>query len=125
MTGKCIKYQPLEEVGVEDISLHGSWTGDFIHHKNYIHDYSYYLLQLKNCVNSWVRRVSFINTSIALGLSGSGISVYHVTLEGNQGHFAIIGNCHHSWIGLSEDIAGPPTRSKRIGASVWKCVLSL
>ena len=104
---KVHKYRPLEEVGVEDISLHGSWTGDFIHHKNYVHDYSYWLLHLQECVNSWVRRVSFINTSKCLSLVGSGISVYHMTIEGNQGHFAINGKMHHSWIGLSEDIAGP------------------
>ena len=104
---KVHKYRPLEEIGVEDISLHGSWTGDFIHHKNYIHDYGYWLLQLRACVNSWVRRVSFINTSMALGIAGSGISVYHVTLAGNRGHFAILGSMHHSWIGLSEDLAGP------------------
>ena len=85
------EYRFLEEVGVEDISFHGSWTGDFVHHKNYIHDYSWYMLQFRGCVNSWVRRVSFINTSIALGINGSAISVYHVTLAGNQGHFAFWG----------------------------------
>ena len=100
-------FHPLEEIGVEDISFHGSWTGDFIHHKNYIHDYSYYLLQLKSCANAWVRRVSFINTGIALNIGGSSISVYHITLAGNRGHFAILGNMHHSWIGLSEDLAAP------------------
>ena len=100
------EYRFLEEVGVEDISFQGSWTGDFVHHKNYIHDYSWYMLQFRGCVNSWVRRVSFINTSIALGINGSAISVYHVTLAGNQGHFAFLGNTDHSWIGLSEDLAG-------------------
>ena len=100
------EYRFLEEVGVEDISFQGSWTGDFVHHKNYIHDYSWYMLQFRGCVNSWVRRVSFINTSIALGINGSAISVYQVTLAGNQGHFAFLGNTDHSWIGLSEDLAG-------------------
>ncbi len=101
------EYKFLEEVGVEDISFHGSWTGDFVHHKNYIHDYSWYLLQFRGCVNSWVRRVSFINTSMALSIDGSAISVYHVTIAGNQGHFSFVGNADHSWIGLSEDLAGP------------------
>ena len=103
---KVHEYKFLEEVGVEDISFHGSWTGDFLHHKNYIHDYSWYLLQFSGCVNSWVRRVSFINTSIALGINGSAMSVYHVTLAGNKGHFAFLGSTDHSWIGLSEDLAG-------------------
>ena len=113
------EYRFLEEVGVEDISFHGSWTGDFVHHKNYIHDYSWYMLQFRGCVNSWVRRVSFINTSIALGINGSAISVYHVTLAGNQGHFAFLGNTDHSWIGLSEDLArhqhGPNIQGPRSG----------
>ena len=104
---KVQEYKFLEEVGVEDISFHGSWTGDFLHHKNYIHDYSWYMLQFSGCVNSWVRRVSFINTSKALGINGSAISVYHVTIAGNQGHFSFVGNADHSWIGLSEDLAGP------------------
>ncbi|MYC15765.1 MAG: DUF4955 domain-containing protein [Gemmatimonadetes bacterium] len=103
---KVHEYKFLEEVGVEDISFHGSWTGDFVHHKNYIHDYSWYMLQFSGCVNSWVRRVSFINTSIALGINGSAMSVYHVTLAGNKGHFAFLGSTDHSWIGLSEDLAG-------------------
>ncbi len=113
------EYRFLEEVGVEDISFHGSWTGDFVHHKNYIHDYSWYMLQFRGCVNSWVRRVSFINTSIALGINGSAMSVYHVTLAGNQGHFAFLGNTDHSWIGLSEDLArhqhGPNIQGPRSG----------
>ena len=113
------EYRFLEEVGVEDISFQGSWTGDFVHHKNYIHDYSWYMLQFRGCVNSWVRRVSFINTSIALGINGSAISVYHVTLAGNQGHFAFLGNTDHSWIGLSEDLArhqhGPNIQGPRSG----------
>ena len=113
------EYRFLEEVGVEDISFHGSWTGDFVHHKNYIHDYSWYMLQFRGCVNSWVRRVSFINTSIALGINGSAISIYHVTLAGNQGHFAFLGNTDHSWIGLSEDLArhqhGPNIQGPRSG----------
>lgn len=113
------EYRFLEEVGVEDISFQGSWTGDFVHHKNYIHDYSWYMIQFRGCVNSWVRRVSFINTSIALGINGSAISVYQVTLAGNQGHFAFLGNTDHSWIGLSEDLArhqhGPNIQGPRSG----------
>ena len=98
----------LEEVGVEDISFHGSFRERFVHHKNAIHDGGWSLLKLVRCVNSWVRRASFINTNRALSIIDSAaVSVYHVTLAGNGGHAAINSqNNYGTWIGLSEDLAG-------------------
>ena len=101
-------YQYLEEVGVEDISFHGSFQESFIHHKNAIHDGGWSLLMFHHCVNSWVRRTSFLNVNAATTIIRSAaISVYQVTVAGNKGHFSIkIQDCYGVWAGLSEDIAG-------------------
>ena len=97
----------LVEVGVEDISFHGSFLEKFVHHKNAIHDGGWSLVDLNRCVNSWVRRTSFVNTSRALKITGSAaVSVYHVTLAGNGAHYAIGSQgSYGTWIGLSEDLA--------------------
>ena len=101
-------YPHLEEVGVEDISFHGSFLENFVHHKNAIHDGGWSMLKFNRCVNSWMRRVSFVNTSRAVSILGSAaVSVYHVTLGGNMGHVAINSQGSYGvWVGLSEDLAG-------------------
>lgn len=101
-------YPHLEEVGIEDISFHGLFLEKFVHHKNAIHDGGWSLVDLNRCVNSWVRRTSFVNTSRALKITASAaVSVYHVTLAGNGGHVAINSQSNYgTWIGLSEDLAG-------------------
>ncbi|MDE0682597.1 MAG: DUF4955 domain-containing protein, partial [Candidatus Poribacteria bacterium] len=101
-------YPYIEEVGVEDISFHGSFQESFIHHKSALHDGGWSLLSFRFCVNSWIRRVSFVHTNFALEiLRSTAMSVYQVTVAGNKGHFSIkIQDCYGVWAGLSEDIAG-------------------
>ena len=98
----------LEEVGVEDISFHGSFFESFVHHLNLIHNAGWKPLAFNRCVNSWVRRVSFMHVSGALGFTVSAASsVYQVTIAGNKGHYAFNSQGSYGiWFGLSEDIAG-------------------
>ena len=98
----------LAEVGVEDISFHGSFFESFVHHLNLIHNAGWKLLSFNRCVNSWVRRVSFMHVSGALGFTVSAASsVYQVTIAGNKGHNACNSQGSYGiWFGLSEDIAG-------------------
>ena len=98
----------LEEVGVEDISFHGSFFESFVHHLNLIHNAGWKLLAFNRCINSWVRRVSFMHVSGALGFTVSAASsVYQVTIAGNKGHYAFNSQGSYGiWFGLSEDIAG-------------------
>ena len=100
-------YPHLEEIGVEDISFHGSFLEEFVHHKNAIHDGGWSLLALSRCVNSWIRRVSFVNTNRALNITRSAaVSVYHLTLAGNTAHASINSQDSYGvWVGLSEDLA--------------------
>lgn len=98
----------LEEVGVEDISFHGSFFESFVHHLNLIHNAGWKPLAFNRCVNSWVRRVSFMHVNGALGFTVSAASsVYQVTIAGNKGHTAFNSQGSYGiWFGLSEDIAG-------------------
>ncbi len=98
----------LAEVGVEDISFHGSFFESFVHHLNLIHNAGWKMIAFNRCVNSWVRRVSFMHVSGALGFTVSAASsVYQVTIAGNKGHTAFNSqNSYGIWFGLSEDIAG-------------------
>ena len=120
------EYQHLAEIGIEDIGFHGSWLDEFVHHKDAIHDGGWSLLQLNRCVNSWIRRVSFINCNRALHIgSSSAVSVYHVTQAGNRGHSSIASNGGYGvWIGLSEDRSGhwhgPGTSSRSVGTVYWR-----
>ena len=97
----------LEEVGVEDISFHGSFAEAFVHHINAIHDGGWSLLKFNRCVNSWVRRTSFVNISRGPSFGNSeAISVYQVSVVGNRGHYGFsISTCSGIWVGLSEDLA--------------------
>ena len=101
-------YPHLEEIGVEDISFHGSFLEKFVHHKNAIHDGGWSLLNLNRCVNSWVRRTSFVNANRAMNIVASAaVSVYHVTLVGNSAHGAINSQSSYGiWVGVSQDLAG-------------------
>ena len=101
-------YEYLEEVGVEDISFHGSFREAFVHHKSAIHNGGWRLLTFNHCVNSWIRRTSFISVNNAINLTRSAaISVYQVTVAGNKGHFGFHSqDSYGMWVGLSEDIAG-------------------
>ena len=83
-------WNPLEEVGVEDIAFVGNWHEEFVHHKNAIHDGGWSIIQLSRCVNSWVRNCRFINVNRVLSVGGSAaVTVEDLSLEGNRGHNAV------------------------------------
>ena len=100
-------YRYLEEVGVEDISFHGSFIEEFVHHKNFIHDGGYGFLSLNRCVNSWVRRTSLFSVTKGIATSNSAaVSIYQVTVAGKRGHYGITNARGYGvWVGLSEDPA--------------------
>ena len=100
-------YTHLEEVGIEDISFQGSFLENFVHHKNPRHNSGWGLIKLDKCVNSWIRRVSFINISRLRIESCAAVSIYHVTVAGNKSHYYVKNQRNYGvWFGLSEDLAG-------------------
>ena len=101
-------YPHIEEVGIEDLTIQGSWEKIFSHHASPEHDGGYTPIGFKNCVNSWVRRVNFINVNRAMKLRNSvAVSVYQVVVTGNKGHFFIKNEKNYGlWIGLTRDSGG-------------------
>ena len=95
----------IEEVGLEDISLQGSFLERFDHGRNDIHNSGWGPVLFRNCYNSWMRRVSILN-STRIGIYGClGFSAYHITADGNPGHYFIRNRTNYgTWIGLSEDL---------------------
>ena len=111
-------FDPLEEVGVEDICFQGTWRERYEHHKNARHNSGWTLLELKGCVNSWIRRVSFVSVNMGMKIrSCAAFSIYQVTLSGNQGHYFIKNQQNYGlWFGLAEDYGGSiPGSSDREG----------
>ncbi len=105
---KLKKFQPLEEVGVENISFVGNWKEKFVHHKNAIHDGGWSLLQLNNCANSWVRNCQFKDVNRAVTIKKSvKITVEDIMLLGNPGHNAVLfSGCSHSLMRHVNDKTG-------------------
>ena len=93
----------LEEVGVEDISFQTSYSEKFVH----LVTKGWSLLKFHYCVNSWIRRTSFVNTTNGLNFTRSAaITAHQVTIAGNPGHLCFTNQDSHGiWIGLSEDIS--------------------
>ena len=120
----------LEEVGVEDISFHGSWLINFEHHKEgakALHNSGWSSLAFFSCFNSWMRRVSFVNFNRSFKIENCGaFSAYHVTIAGNKGHFSsrITDNSYGVWNGLMEDLAsqhhGLNVMGKSTGIVYWR-----
>ena len=80
----------LQEVGVEDIAFTGNWQEEFVHHKNAIHDGGWSILALTHCVDGWVRRCRFTNTSRVISVARSAaITVEDLLLQGKRGHGAV------------------------------------
>ena len=110
------RFSPLEEVGVEDICFQGSFL------EKYEHDFGntdlsmerrslwfggYSLVQFNHCVNSWIRRCSFINVVRGYrAIHSANLSFYQITTAGNRGHYSVVlENANSIWVGLTEDIA--------------------
>ena len=84
-----VRYPYIEEVGIEDMSIQGSWLDDFDHHRNDIHNSGWSLIQFKNCRNSWMRRVTIANMSRLAFNNTSAVSAYHIIAGGNPGHYFV------------------------------------
>ena len=118
-------YPHIEEVGVEDLSIQGTWRHSFVHHASPKHDSGYTPLKFEKCVNSWVRRVNFVNVNIGMLIYRCmAVSVYQVRLAGSRGHFFIKNKKNYGvFIGLTEDRGGskygsPDRKGQEHGSNV-------
>jgi len=102
------RIQPLQEVGFENIHFAGNWHEPFVHHKSAIHNGGWSMLELRRCVNSWVRNCRFSNVSRAVYLKHSAhVTVTNVVVDGNLGHNCVsVASSTHCLIHNVEDRAG-------------------
>ncbi|MDF7824608.1 DUF4955 domain-containing protein [Pontiellaceae bacterium B12227] len=105
---KVIKYEPLEEVGVEDIAFRGNWHGDFVHHRSFQDDSGWSGVALAKSVNSWIRNCRFSDWSRAVSIKAcAATTVQNLVLDGNAGHNAIsVHNSSHVMVRDVEDTSG-------------------
>lgn len=84
------QYYYRENVGVEDLTFSGHAKDKFHHHGSWQDDGAYKPLSFSRCVNSWIRRVRYDNTSEGTSLTNcANVSVYNVEFTGNRGHASV------------------------------------
>jgi hypothetical protein len=84
------KMDMLEEIGVEDIAFVGNWHGEFVHHKDAIHDGGWSCLELAQCANIWIRDCRFTDLNRAVTVNRSAaVTIQDIVLNGTPGHNAI------------------------------------
>ena len=116
----------IQESGVEDISFHGSFLEDFVHHQDGRHNSGWSSLHLRGCANCWVRRVSFVNVNRAFKIEDSAaVSAYQITIAGNPTHSGPRNRKNYgNWYGLIEDLAGQRhgmnTMTNTTGTVYWR-----
>ncbi len=82
-------FEPIEEVGVEDITFMGNWLGHFLHHRSRFDDYHFNLLRFIRVTDSWVRRCAFININQSLSMdTTANMTVKHTRIGGTGPHSA-------------------------------------
>ncbi len=77
----------IENCGFEDIHFKGNFNDPFQHHKDYIHDYAWHAILIRNAANSWVRRSKFSNVSMTAKFHAVYAStLMNILVDGNAGH---------------------------------------
>jgi hypothetical protein len=102
-----VLFDPIEEVGVENIAFTGNWTSNFVHHASFYDDSGWSGLRFVNTVNSWIRKCRFTDWSAAVSVTGSAaVSVTDLKIDGNPGHNSLtFNNSSHCFAGMIDDTA--------------------
>jgi hypothetical protein len=77
----------LREVGIENFRLISDFKEPFFHHKDDVHDSGWDQIKFHGVENGWVRNITHVSPSMAVGLSMSKhCVVYDCRIIGNPGH---------------------------------------
>ncbi len=83
------KITSYANIGIENLTISGNWQGDFVHHKDALHDSGYSLLSLRRAHNSWIRDVELRNFNQGGVLWNTyNVTARNITLSGTPGHLA-------------------------------------
>jgi hypothetical protein len=105
---KILQYNPLEEIGVENIAFRGTFTHPFVHHRSWVDDSGWNMFHFNGVVNSWMKDCRFTDVSIGVMVKNSAqVSVLGSKVTGNGTHEAIQSNrSTNVFIGKCSDNAG-------------------
>lgn len=106
-------YSYYSNVGIEDLTFKGYACDDFTHHRSWEDDGGYKPLLMQRLVNSWIRRVDFIDISEGVTFSScANSSAYDIIFDGNRGHSSIRStSSSRIFIGATKDITSGPALS--------------
>lgn len=119
-------YSPVEEVGVEDLTLAGAWAGPFEHHANALGDGGFSALELSGIVDGWVRRVAIENVNRGIRVTGSAqLTLSSIEFSGAPGHVSVIvKRSTNVRVGPGRDLArhyhGPAVSDGAAGTVYWR-----
>jgi hypothetical protein len=87
---KVAKYSNIEEVGIEDIAFVGNWKTPFVHHRSWLDDSGYTMINMRRITNSWITNCRFTDVSVGAVINnGANITISNCEITGNGGHEAI------------------------------------
>ncbi len=103
-----VGYDPLQEVGVEQLAFVGNWRDRFRHHRSFLDDGGWSGLSFSKCVNGWIRDCRFTDWSRAVSIKASAaVTASDLVLDGNEGHNAItVNDSSHVLVRDVADTAG-------------------
>lgn len=117
----------IENVGVEDLAIQGSWRTPFFHHRGMLDDEGWDGILFDGVANGWVRRCSFLNMNSGIYLKGAiQCSLLQNRFSGTPGHYNAAARSDSSFnlLGLSQDTAGQlhaaSTGNRSAGTTVWR-----
>ena len=120
-------FEPITEVGVEDIAFMGNWLGHFIHHRSSYDDYHFNAVSFHTAVDGWVRRCAFINLNQTLNLdTTANMTVKHTRIAGTAPHSGHLQHrSTHNLSALSQDESDGAWhnlqwRAQTAGAVFWR-----
>lgn len=87
---KVSKYAHIEEVAIQDIAFVGNWKKPFVHHRSWLDDSGYTMINMRRITNSWITNCRFTDVSVGAVINnGANITVANCEITGNGGHEAI------------------------------------
>lgn len=121
-------FQPIANVGFEDICFMGNAYHDYVHHRSGYDDSGWAFIKMKSATDSWIRNCAFINCSqTAYVALSSYVSIINIFIDGNKGHHiprSVYFN-YGLFGGLILDRAGydhgPSLSWGSVGTVFWRC----
>jgi hypothetical protein len=122
------RFQPIAEVGFEDICFLGNAHQRYVHHRSDLDDSGWSFIKMLGVVNGWVQRCIFVDSSQAVTISLSAfVSLLNLRIDGNQGHHGLRSLWFNYGVlgGLCVDRAacthGPSVSQGAVGTVWWRC----